>query len=136
MHICTHACTHLACRYRAVASALEVIPRTLAQNCGGDTVRLITALRAKHASGENKTWGINGNTGELADMKELGVWEPFAVKVQTIKTSIEVCDLAAGWVLAGCCWLLFGREGPSGFLGNHQDFLGSHSHYYYKKKGR
>jgi len=94
--------------YRAVASALEVIPRTLAQNCGGDTVRLITALRAKHASGENKTWGINGNTGELADMKELGVWEPFAVKVQTIKTSIEsacmllrIDDIVSGTKKAG-----------------------------------
>lgn len=32
--------------FRAVASALEVVPRTLAQNCGADTVRLMTQLRA------------------------------------------------------------------------------------------
>ena len=32
--------------FRAVAAALEVIPRTLAQNCGADTVRLLTELRA------------------------------------------------------------------------------------------
>ena len=32
--------------FRAVAAALEVVPRTLAQNCGADTVRLMTQLRA------------------------------------------------------------------------------------------
>ncbi len=33
---------------------------------------------------------MDGNTGVLADMKELGVWEPIAVKEQTFKTAIEV----------------------------------------------
>lgn len=36
--------------YKAVAQALEIIPRTLAQNCGANTIRTLTALRAKHAS--------------------------------------------------------------------------------------
>ena len=31
--------------YKAVAKALEVIPRTLIQNCGANTIRTITALR-------------------------------------------------------------------------------------------
>lgn len=35
------------------------------------------------------SFGINGNTGEITDMKALGVWEPLAVKVQTIKTAVE-----------------------------------------------
>ncbi|KAF1565566.1 UNVERIFIED_CONTAM: T-complex protein 1 subunit gamma, partial [Eudyptes robustus] len=35
--------------YKAIARALEVIPRTLVQNCGGSTIRQLTALRAKHA---------------------------------------------------------------------------------------
>ena len=34
--------------YKAVTAALEIIPRTLAQNCGANTIRTITALRAKH----------------------------------------------------------------------------------------
>jgi T-complex protein 1 subunit gamma len=68
---------------------MEVIPRTLAQNCGANVVRVVTALRAKHAEG-GSTWGINGNTGEPVDMRTLGVWEPYSVKVQTIKTAIEV----------------------------------------------
>lgn len=32
-----------------VGYALEVIPKTLATNCGMDVVRIITELRAKHA---------------------------------------------------------------------------------------
>ena len=79
--------------YRAMASAFEVIPRTLAQNCGGDVVRLITALRAKHAAGGNETWGIDGEKGVLADMKDVGVWEPYLVKTQTIKTAIESAQM-------------------------------------------
>ena len=31
--------------YRAVAKAMEVIPRTLLQNCGANTIRVLTALR-------------------------------------------------------------------------------------------
>lgn len=76
--------------YQAVANALEVIPRTLADNCGAkSTIRLITELRAKHAKGDNKTWGIDGIKGVLADMTTIPVWEPYQVKVQTIKTAIE-----------------------------------------------
>lgn len=78
--------------YRAIAQALEVIPRTLAQNCGATVIRTLTALRAKHATG-GTTWGINGETGELADMKDLGIWDPLAVKLQVLKTAVEVGSL-------------------------------------------
>jgi len=33
--------------YRAVAQALEVIPRTLIQNCGASTIRVLTSLRVQ-----------------------------------------------------------------------------------------
>ena len=48
------------------------------------------SLQAKHAAAENSTWGIDGEKGTLVDIAELGIWEPYCVKVQTIKTSIEV----------------------------------------------
>ena len=73
-----------------MARAFEVIPRTLIQNCGANVIRTLTALRAKHAVEGNQTWGVDGNTGELVDMKQLGIWEPLAVKQQTYKTAIEV----------------------------------------------
>lgn len=79
--------------YRSLASALEVIPRTLAQNCGANTVRTLTTLRAKHAEGDNASCGINGLTGKIEDMKALGIFEPLAVKLQTYKTAVETAIL-------------------------------------------
>ncbi|KAI1229868.1 hypothetical protein IHE44_0010573, partial [Lamprotornis superbus] len=79
--------------YRAVAQALEVIPRTLIQNCGASTIRVLTSLRAKHTQEGSQTWGVNGETGALVDMKELGIWEPLAVKLQTYKTAVETAVL-------------------------------------------
>lgn len=84
--------------YRAVAQALEIIPRTLAQNCGANTIRTLTALRAKHASHSHGdsgpcSWGINGETGEIVDMQSQGVWEPLSVKMQVYKTAVETAIL-------------------------------------------
>nr|XP_032514785.1 T-complex protein 1 subunit gamma-like [Danaus plexippus plexippus] len=79
---------HHAAPYRAVAQALEIIPRTLAQNCGANTIRTLTALRAKHAAGE-RNCGIDGETGLIVDMAQKGIWEPLAVKLQVYKTAVE-----------------------------------------------
>ena len=49
--------------FRAVGAALEVIPRTLAQNCGANVIRVLTKLRAQHSDVVNATIGIDGNTG-------------------------------------------------------------------------
>lgn len=83
--------------YSAVAQALEIIPRTLAQNCGANTIRTLTALRAKHASHPVDsgvcTWGIDGETGEIVDMNVRGIWEPLSVKMQVYKTAVETAIL-------------------------------------------
>ncbi|XP_058451397.1 T-complex protein 1 subunit gamma [Malaya genurostris] len=83
--------------YRAVAQALEIIPRTLAQNCGANTIRTLTALRAKHASHPANsgpcTWGIDGESGEIVNMKDKGIWEPLSVKLQVYKTAVETAIL-------------------------------------------
>merc|ERR1712217_569008 len=76
--------------YRAVADALEVIPRSLAHNCGADVVRVMTDLRARHGvAGGGANWGIDGNKGVVADVKALGIMDTFAVKQQTFKTAVE-----------------------------------------------
>lgn len=82
--------------YKAIAEAMEVIPRTLIQNSGSSPIRVLTQLRAKHAEEANKTgaqgggaWGIDGDAGKVVDMKEFGVWEPQAVKLQSVKTAVE-----------------------------------------------
>ena len=77
--------------YKALASALEVIPKTLTQNCGADVIRVITDLRAKHNENdpERVYWGINGITGKIENMKNLEIFDTLSVKQQTLKTSIE-----------------------------------------------
>eukprot|EP00826_Nyctotherus_ovalis_P045209 TRINITY_DN4973_c0_g1_i1.p4 TRINITY_DN4973_c0_g1~~TRINITY_DN4973_c0_g1_i1.p4 ORF type:complete len:121 (+),score=35.12 TRINITY_DN4973_c0_g1_i1:349-711(+) len=73
-----------------VASAFEVIPRTLAQNSGTDVVRRLTELRERHAGGKGTSFGIDGNTGKIADMRDCNIWDPAAVKKQATKSAIEV----------------------------------------------
>jgi T-complex protein 1 subunit gamma len=79
--------------YKAIARSLEIIPKTLIQNCGTNSIRTLTALRAKHAEGGNSSWGIDGELGVIADMKDTGVYDCFAVKAQTYKTAIETAML-------------------------------------------
>merc|ERR1712088_885953 len=79
--------------FKSLAFALEVIPRTLVQNCGASTIKQMTALRAKHAKNEGNNWGINGLTGEIADMNELEIYDPASVKLQTYKTAVETAVL-------------------------------------------
>lgn len=40
--------------YKAVSRALEIIPRTLIQNCGANVVKQLTTLRAKHQQQANQ----------------------------------------------------------------------------------
>lgn len=81
--------------YKAVAEALEVIPRTLIQNSGNSPIKVLTQLRAKHAEGSEdgkqggSYWGIDGDAGKVVDMRTYNVWEPLAVKEQSIKTAVE-----------------------------------------------
>jgi len=79
--------------YRAVADALEVIPRSLAHNCGADVVRTMTDLRARHATPGNTQFGIDGKKGTVADVKALGIFDTFSVKQQTLRTSVEAAAM-------------------------------------------
>jgi T-complex protein 1 subunit gamma len=74
--------------YKAAASALEVIPRTLAQNAGADVIRVMTALRSKHALGEHN-FGIDGNTGKVVDVREAQIFDSLVVKQQIYRAAIE-----------------------------------------------
>jgi len=100
--------------YRSVAEALEVIPRTLVQNCGAAPVRVLTDLRAKHAEGKH-TFGIDGDAGKVVDMKEYGVWEPEAVKLQSIKTAVESACLLLR--VDEICGAKGAKQGGGGMMG-------------------
>jgi thermosome len=73
----------------AFANALEVIPRTLAENAGLDPIEILTELRALHADPKNLWYGVNVYEGKPKDMLKENVLEPLIVKLNAIKTAVE-----------------------------------------------
>jgi thermosome len=76
----------------AFANALEIVPRTLAENAGLDPIDTLVALRAKHDAGETGA-GLDAYTGDVTDMTELHVVEPVRVKLQAIESATEAVEL-------------------------------------------
>jgi thermosome len=72
----------------AFAKALEVIPRTLAENAGLDPIDMIVAIRAEHEAGK-KTFGLDVYEGRPVDMLRAGVVEPLRVKTQAVSSAAE-----------------------------------------------
>ena len=72
----------------AFAGALEVIPRTLAENAGLDPVNTIIELRKAHAEGKS-TFGVNVFEGGVMDMRAANVLEPVRVVDQAIQSATE-----------------------------------------------
>ncbi|MDF2954400.1 MAG: Chaperonin GroEL [Candidatus Alkanophagales archaeon MCA70_species_2] len=70
------------------AEALELIPRTLAENAGLDPIDKLVELKAAHEKGK-KNAGLDVYTGKIVDMWEMGVIEPLRTKKQAITSAIE-----------------------------------------------
>ncbi|MEE9564784.1 MAG: thermosome subunit alpha [Candidatus Hydrothermarchaeaceae archaeon] len=77
---------------REFATAMEVIPKTLAENAGLDPIDSLIALRAAHEKG-NKAAGINLSTGKPTDMYEMGIIEPFNMRAHTVNSATEVTTM-------------------------------------------
>ena len=77
----------------AFADALEVIPKTLAENAGLDTLDTMVAMKAAHEKKDGLSMGVNVFEGGVADMMKDGVVEPLVVKLQAIKSGIEVTSM-------------------------------------------
>jgi chaperonin GroEL (HSP60 family) len=72
----------------AFADAMEIIPKTLAENAGLDQIDSLVALRSAHEKGM-KSAGLDMDTGKPVDMLKLGVVEPLRVKTQAIQSAAE-----------------------------------------------
>ena len=72
----------------AFADALEVVPRTLAENAGLDPIDSLVDLRSRHDAGEFGA-GLDAYTGDVIDMEAEGVVEPLRVKTQAIESATE-----------------------------------------------
>ena len=73
---------------KAYAEALEVIPRTLAENAGLDPIDMLMELRSQHEKGI-KTAGLDVFEGKVVDMWKNFVVEPLRVKTQVINAATE-----------------------------------------------
>ncbi len=92
---------------RSFGEAMEIVPLTLGENAGLDPVNLLLELRTRHEKGE-KWAGVDVFEGKIKDMSELEVYEPLAVKKQTIKSANE----AATMILRVDDVIASGRKAP------------------------
>ncbi|MFH0978316.1 MAG: thermosome subunit beta [Candidatus Woesearchaeota archaeon] len=77
---------------QAFANAIEIIPRTLAENAGLDPIDVLTELKAAHDKGM-KWAGIDVFTGKVVDAWKRGVIEPLKIKTQAVSSSSEVAQM-------------------------------------------
>jgi len=77
---------------RKFAEAVEIIPKTLAENAGHDPIDIMVELRSEHGSGKT-SMGVNVFTGKPSDMLEAGVVEPLRVKTQALRSAMEAAAL-------------------------------------------
>ncbi len=76
----------------AFADAVEIIPRTLAENAGIDPIDILTDLKSQHDKG-SKWAGIDVFSGKVMDAWKAGVIEPLKIKTQAVKSASEVAEL-------------------------------------------
>ena len=72
----------------AFASAMEIIPTTLAENAGLDPINMVIEMRKQHKAGK-KYAGINPFTGKVEDMMGLNVIEPIRIGQQAISSATD-----------------------------------------------
>ncbi len=77
----------------AFADAIEIIPRTLAENAGLDPIDKLVQLRAAHEKKDGKDIGIDVISGEVTNTLKLGIVEPLRVKTQAIKSAGEAAEM-------------------------------------------
>jgi len=76
----------------AFADALEIIPRSLAENGGLDPIDVLVSLRAEHDK-KRTEMGVNVFKTGVADMMKQGVVEPMKIKTQAIKSATEAAEM-------------------------------------------
>jgi T-complex protein 1 subunit eta len=72
------------------AKALEIIPKTLAENSGMDSTDVLNKLRQKHNQDDEGIWyGVDVINGRVGDMYKEFVWEPELVRINVISAATE-----------------------------------------------
>ncbi len=103
----------------AFASAVEVIPRALAENSGLDPIDILVELKRAHEEGK-KTYGVDVFNGKVVCMEEKGVLEPLKVKKQAISSATEVAIMVLRIDDVIAAKGLESKEGPEGEGGEEE----------------
>jgi thermosome len=77
----------------AFADALEIVPKTLAENAGLESIDILVGLRAAHEKKTGARMGVNVFEGKIVDSYKNGVVEPLKVKEQAMKSAGEVASM-------------------------------------------
>jgi thermosome len=77
---------------QSFAEALEIIPKTLAENAGLDPINVITDLKSKHKEGKMLA-GIDVFSGKTVNTWKLGIIEPIMIKKQALNSASEVTNM-------------------------------------------
>jgi thermosome len=77
----------------AFAEALEIIPWTLAENAGMDSMDIVIELKNAHAKKSGRNFGVNVLEGKVSDMLIAKVIEPLRVKTQALESATEVASM-------------------------------------------
>jgi len=77
----------------AFADSIEIVPKTLAENAGLESIDILVALRSAHDKPKGHLMGVNVFTGKIVDMHGKGVIEPLRVKEQAVKSATEVASM-------------------------------------------
>jgi len=79
--------------WKAFAEAMEIIPTTLAENAGLNSIKVVTELRHRHAQGE-KNAGVSIRSGGVkSDITEEKVLQPLLVSTSAIELAAETVKL-------------------------------------------
>ena len=73
----------------AFADAVDVLPRTIAENTGLDPIDALVDLRAANESGDRAGIIAEGEDGSVEEPVEYGVLDPAAVKHEAIESATE-----------------------------------------------
>ncbi len=77
----------------AFADSIEIVPKTLAENAGLESIDILVGLRAAHEKAKGHLMGVDVFTGKILDMYKKGVIEPLRVKEQAMKSATEVASM-------------------------------------------
>lgn len=74
----------------AFASALESVPKILAENAGMDPIETLLSLRAMHEQPGGGDVGVEALSRRLSHMLQEGILDPIEVKKRVIKSAVDV----------------------------------------------